>query len=104
MNAFIRLKLILTENHPTLKPYDQDGWANMVDEMTPDLSASLTILRGLHARWAMVFEALTAEEWQRTGHHPEVGTMSAADILSSYAQHCRDHLAQMARVLQVQRA
>ena len=102
MNAFIRLKLLLTEDHPTLKPYDQDAWAQMVDETTPDLTASLTILRGLHTRWAIVFAALTTADWQRTAHHPEIGTVTAADILESYAQHCRDHLAQMERVLQAQ--
>ena len=65
MNCLIRVKLILTEEHPTLRPYDQDAWA-----ITPDYAApiddSLTLLRGLHARWALLFESLwDCERWTR---------------------------------------
>jgi len=49
LNAFIRMKLILTENHPTLKPYDQDAWANLADVKQP-VHSSISILRGLHER------------------------------------------------------
>ncbi len=99
MNSFIRLKLLLTEDHPTLRPYDQDAWAMMVDETGLPLQPSLTILRGLHQRWVMVFESLSAEEWQRTAYHPEIGDVTADDLLRSYAAHGRDHLAQIERVL-----
>ena len=99
MNAFIRMKLILTEENPTLKPYDQEAWAGMADETGPDIQPSLTILTGLHSRWAIVFASLSGADWGRTGHHPEIGPVTVADILASYAQHCQDHLAQMKRVL-----
>ena len=99
MNSFIRLKLILTEDHPTLKPYDQDAWVNMADEVSLDLENSFSILRGLYRRWVIVFESLTEDQWQRTGHHPEIGTVTVADMLESYAGHCRDHLDQIQRTL-----
>jgi exoribonuclease II len=99
MNSFIRLKMILTEDNPTIKPYNQDAWVNMVDEVSLDMENSLSILRGLHRRWVMVFENLNSDDWQRTGYHPEIGTVSVDDMLETYAAHCRDHLAQIERTL-----
>lgn len=102
MNSFIRLKLLLTEEHPTLRPYDQEAWAMMADETGPPLEPSLTILRGLHRRWVTVFESLSVEEWQRTAYHPEIGDITAEDLLQSYVTHGQDHLAQIERVLAAQ--
>ena len=99
MNSFIRLKMILTEDHPSIKPYDQDAWVNMADELSLDMENSFSILRGLHRRWVMVFESLNGDDWQRTGHHPEIGTVTVDDMLEMYAAHCRDHLAQIERTL-----
>ncbi|MEM7032417.1 MAG: YfiT family bacillithiol transferase [Chloroflexota bacterium] len=99
MNSFIRLKMILTEDHPALKPYNQDAWVKMVDEVSLELENSLSILRGLHRRWVMVFKNLSDADWQRTGHHPEVGTVTVDDMLDTYAAHCRDHLDQIQRTL-----
>src|ERR671927_269712 len=58
MNSFIRMRLILTEERPTLKPYDQDRWADLVDSGTTALEESLSILDGLHRRWVRMFESL----------------------------------------------
>lgn len=102
MNAFIRTKLILTESRPTLKPYDQDAWALLPDTVSMPLDASLAILRGVHARWVAVFESLGADDWARSGMHPEYGEMSLDDILRSYAKHSDDHIDQMRRVLAAQ--
>ncbi|MEN9936182.1 MAG: hypothetical protein RLZZ387_2761 [Chloroflexota bacterium] len=99
MNAFVRTKLILTEDHPTLKPYDQDAWALLPDSKAMPVESSLAILRGVHARWVRLFEALSDEEWGRTAHHPENGTVTLEGMLASYAQHSDDHLAQMRRIL-----
>lgn len=99
MNSFIRLKLMLTEDNPALKPYNQEAWANMVDEVNIDLENSLSILRGLHRRWVMVFESLSEADWQRTGHHPEIGDITVEDLLQTYDAHCRDHLDQIKRTL-----
>ena len=98
MNCFIRIKLILTEEHPTLRPYDQDAWA-----VTPDYSApievSLTLLRGLHSRWALLFESFGEAEWARTGFHPENGVVSLDQLLRDYAAHGKGHLDQITRTL-----
>jgi hypothetical protein len=102
MNAFIRTKLILTEDHPTLKPYDQDAWALLPDTAAMPVDASLAILRGVHARWVALFESLGADDWRRSGFHPENGDVTLEQILESYARHSDDHLEQMRRILAAQ--
>ncbi|MEZ4711551.1 MAG: DinB family protein [Caldilineaceae bacterium] len=102
MNSFIRLKLILTEEHPALKPYDQDAWGRMIDEDNPELESSLLILDGLHQRWVMVFRSLDEAQWRRTGYHPEIGDVSVDDLLVTYASHCQEHVEQLQRTLAAQ--
>lgn len=92
MNAFIRSRLILTEDNPPLKPYDQDAWARLPDASTGPLAPSVTILRGLHARWVTFFQALPEEAWTRQGLHPDNGPVTLAAILESYAAHGQRHL------------
>lgn len=99
MNSFIRLKLILSEDHPTLRPYDQDEWAKTAEANSPDVEISLRLLAGLHARWVMLFEGLDDAQWARTGFHPENGDVSAEDLLQIYAAHGEGHLGQIARTL-----
>lgn len=98
-NSYIRVKLILAEEHPTLRPYDQEVWATTPEANLPDLSASLTLLRGLHARWVTLFEELDAAQWARTGFHPDSGVVSVEEILCSYAAHGEAHLDQIRRTL-----
>ena len=98
MNSFIRLKLVLTEATPPLKGYDQDAWARMADERAAPIDASLTILRGLHARWVTIFRNVADDEWRKTGLHSESGPMSVVDLLAGYAEHCDEHLAQIDRI------
>src|SRR3954469_13509285 len=69
MNSFIRIRLILTEDHPNLKPYDQDLWEMLADSGMTALEESLSILEGLHARWVRLFESLDEAAWQRSGLH-----------------------------------
>jgi DinB superfamily len=102
MNSYIRLKLILTEENPTIRPYDQDAWAMTQEANSPDLHASLTLLRGLHQRWADLFDGLTADEWQRTGRHPESGVITPGTLAKDYAEHGEGHLDQMQRTLAAQ--
>jgi hypothetical protein len=95
MNAFIRMKLLLTEDHPTLKPYDQDAWAKTADVSGVDPGSSTEILRALHERWGVLLESLPDDAWERTGHHPERGEVSMTNILSIYAEHGRKHVEQI---------
>jgi hypothetical protein len=94
MNAYIRLKLVLTENHPTLKPYDQDAWSNLPDAAQP-IDASLSILRGLHQRWTAVLRNVPESDWSRTAYHPEIGDVTAEKLLSIYSEHGRNHVGQI---------
>lgn len=102
MNSYIRCKLIATEDHPTLKPYDQDMWAEMVDASGPDLAVSLALLTALHSRWVVFWENLPANAWARTGFHPENGDISLDDLLESYAAHGEAHIDQITRTLAAQ--
>lgn len=97
INAFVRTKLILTENNPPLKPYDQDEWVKLVDSSTISIQSSLTILVGLHERWTAVLQSLPEFAFYRTGVHPEHGPITLDFILSYYAQHGQDHLDQLKR-------
>lgn len=95
MNSFVRTKLLLTEDQPTIRPYDQERWAVTVDADHADVEDSIRLLRGLHRRWVRLFESLDEEQWARTGIHPESGVISVVGILESYAAHGEAHLDQM---------
>jgi hypothetical protein len=99
MNSYIRCRLIATETEPPLRPYDQDAWAALPDAQTADITLSMTLLFGLHARWAQFWAALPEEAWERIGHHPERGAVSLAAMLRSYVEHGKAHLDQIDRTL-----
>ncbi len=101
-NCYIRCKLIATEEHPPLKPYDQDKWADFVDGSQADVSTSLTLLKGLHTRWVSFWETLPADAWQRTGLHPDAGVLSLERMLVAYSDHGESHLRQISEVLAAQ--
>jgi hypothetical protein len=100
MNGFVRFKLILTEDRPTLKPFDQERWAESLDSKLVAVESSLLVLRGLHARWVELLRSLDEDEWRRFGYHPEVGIVSLDDLLRTYANHGEAHLAQIAKTLE----
>jgi hypothetical protein len=95
MNAFIRIKLALTEERPSIKPYNQETWALTTDSLAADPALSLALLDGLHARWAALLSALTAVELQRTFTHPERGLLTVDYNLQMYGWHGRHHTAQI---------
>jgi hypothetical protein len=99
MNSYVRCKLMATEEEPPLKPYDQDRWAALQDARAADLTASLALLSGLHARWVHFWETLPEDGWARTGLHASGKVVTLDDQLQLYAQHGEDHLDQMQRVL-----
>jgi hypothetical protein len=88
------MKLILTEDHPTLKPYDQDAWAGLVDTSLP-LVSSLRILSGLHERWVSLLETVPENSWERSAHHPESGKVTLESLLDTYARHGHNHVRQI---------
>ncbi len=99
MNSVIRLKLILTFERPTLVGYDQDAWGTLPDVWQTSIENSLMMLKGLHVRWCALWDSLTEEQWGRVGLHTEIGPVTPDDLLSTYAEHCRNHLDQIRRVL-----
>lgn len=99
LNSYIRCKLMLTEDHPTLKPYDQDVWAQLPDSLPAQLNGSLDLITGLHARWVNFWEHLPEAAWTRTAYHPENGVVRLEDQLVYYAAHGLGHLHQIAETL-----
>jgi len=97
INSYIRMKLIQTEDTPTLKPYDQDDWAKLPDSIEADIHPSMTLLRGLHLRWARFLESV--QDWQRPGFHPANGAVTLASQLDYYVAHCEGHIKQIQAVI-----
>jgi uncharacterized damage-inducible protein DinB len=93
MNSYIRFKLALTEDDPTIKPYMEDRWAKLPDVQSTPIGVSLTLLDSLHDRWVRLLRSLTPEEWQRTFRHPELGSMTLDKTLALYAWHGKHHVA-----------
>ena len=92
MNAYIRFKLALTEDDPTIKPYFEDRWATLTDsKASPEVS--LLLLDCIHQRWMMILRGLTDADWKRNFRHPEMGTMSLEKTLALYSWHGRHHVA-----------
>lgn len=99
MNSFIRLKLALTEENPTIRPYDEKGWAQTPDNEAP-LDWSLSILDGLHLKWVYLLEQLSDAEWARTFLHPATNrTFTLEQMTALYAWHSRHHLAHVHQAL-----
>jgi hypothetical protein len=92
LNAYIRFKLGLTENDPTIKPYDQDSWVTLLDSSLP-VVVSLDLLDGVHTRLVALLRATPATAFARTIQHPENGPMTLDLMLGVYAWHGRHHTA-----------
>lgn len=93
LNAYVRFKLALTEEVPTIKPYDQDGWAGLADVDRVPVETSLRLLDALHERWVALLRSLRPEDLDRTFRHPEIGSIAVGTNLGLYAWHGRHHVA-----------
>lgn len=93
LNSYMRFKLALTEEEPTIKPYAEDRWAELADTKQTPVDVSLTLLDSLHDRWVRLLRSLTPEEWKRTFRHPDLGPMTLEKTLALYAWHGRHHVA-----------
>lgn len=99
MNAFIRLKLALTEDTPTIKPYDEAAWADTAEVFTVPVNMSITLLHALHRRWTALLRSLDAEQWARSYFHPESQQQVPIwDMTAMYAWHGRHHMEQLRRL------
>ena len=98
MNAFIRFKLGLTEDTPTIKTYEEAEWAKLPDVRETPVETSLALLDALHDRAVRLLDALDEDQWQRTFRHPEMGVLRLDQTLGIYAWHGRHHVAHITRL------
>jgi len=92
MNAYTRVKLALTEEQPTIKPYDEAAWAKLNDVRDTPIETSLVLLDTLHQRWDTILRAMTDTDFERTLLHPEHGVMTLDALVAMYAWHGRHHV------------
>ncbi len=93
LNATVRLRLALTEDGPTIRPYDQAAWAELADVRSLPPAVSLALLDGLHRRWTALLRALEPAAFARPLVHPEIGEISVAQLTGLYGWHSRHHVA-----------
>jgi uncharacterized damage-inducible protein DinB len=101
MNAFIRFRLGLTEEKPTIKPYDEAAWAELPDMRLP-IEVSLHLLEALHERWAHLLRTVPSSSFERLIFHPENGPMTLDAMVSMYSWHGRHHTAHITSLRQRQ--
>jgi uncharacterized damage-inducible protein DinB len=93
LNSYVRFKLALTENEPTIRPYDEALWAKLQDSRDTPVEVSLSLLEALHHRWDVLLRSLQPGDFARRLRHPESGTMTLDDMVGHYAWHGRHHVA-----------
>jgi hypothetical protein len=93
MNSYVRFRLALTEDEPTIKPYDESRWAELADSRTARIETSLALLESLHERWVLLLRSLSPADFRRQFRHPELGVVSLEKNLALYAWHGRHHVA-----------
>jgi len=92
MNAYVRFKLALTEENPTIRPYKEGEWAKLPDSKATPIEVSLQLLAALHARWVDLVRLLQPSDFARTLFHPERGEMTLDQLLAMYAWHSAHHI------------
>jgi uncharacterized damage-inducible protein DinB len=93
LNSYIRFKLALTEDQPTIKPYDENSWSALWDAQTAPPEISLDLLEALHRRFVIVLKSLDRKDLARTFLHPDIGVVSLEKNIALYAWHGRHHVA-----------
>jgi hypothetical protein len=97
INAYVRFRLALTEDEPTIKPYDEKQWAELSDARTAPLEDSLELIESLHRRWVTLLRSLSEADFARAFRHPELaGRVRLDTYLTMYGWHCRHHAAHIA--------
>lgn len=99
MNCLTRFKLALTEDSPTIKPYEEQLWAELADSKTYPIAPSLTLIDALHGRWTALLESMSDEDYARTFYHPASQvTMRLDRALGNYSWHSRHHTAHIVKL------
>ena len=99
LNAYVRFKLALTEENPTIKPYEESRWAELPDTAGTQIGVSLVMLEALHRRWVVLLKSMSDEQWSRTYFHPDHQASFRLDaILAMYAWHGKHHTAHITRL------
>jgi hypothetical protein len=93
MMLIFRMKLAVTDDVPTIKPYDEGRWAELADGRSAPIAMSLDLLDALHRRWVTLLRALSERQFERTFVHPELGSVALFEALAMYAWHGRHHTA-----------
>ena len=91
MNAYVRMKLAVTEDHPAVKTYEEGRWADLPEAKSGAVAMSIDLLDALHRRWVAFLRALPEGNFRKTFSHPEWGIVSIDESLRMYAWHCRHH-------------
>jgi len=99
INAFIRLKLALTEDYPTIKPYNQNLFAELPDSNESNVDDSLQILEAVHKKWCVILKQMQEQDFLKGYIHPEYNKKyTLFEFISLYAWHGKHHLAQIKSV------
>lgn len=100
LNSYIRFKLALTEDNPTIKPYDEAAWAKLADTQNTPMETSLVMLEALHERWVNLMRSMTPSDFARPLKHPELGDLNLDRMVGTYAWHGRHHVAHITSLRQ----
>ncbi|WP_027088126.1 YfiT family bacillithiol transferase [Cohnella panacarvi] len=92
INQYTRFKLALTEDNPTIKPFEEDPWASFADSKLP-IASSIALLDGLFDRWMALLRAMSAEDFARTLVHPASSRMDLNLLLPFCVWHGKHHIA-----------
>jgi hypothetical protein len=96
INSYVRFRLAMTEQDPTIRPYEEARWAELPDAKTLPVEVSLDLLEALHARWVVLLKSFADADWHRNFVHPEMGAVSLERAVGLYAWHGKHHLAHIA--------
>jgi hypothetical protein len=99
LQGYVRFKLAVTEEAPTIKTYDQSAWGDLADAKTAPVEVSLDLVDALHSRWVHLLRSLGEADFARTYHHPELGEISLETTLQLYAWHGKHHLGHVGLVV-----
>lgn len=99
MNAYIRFKLALTEDNPTVKTYEESSWADLVDSKL-SVDISLHLIEFLHMRWVALLTSLTEQDLKKVFTHPDSGLVTIERNIGIYAWHGKHHLAHITSLIE----